>query len=86
MLFCLCVMANQYQIAKSVLSSPQLDEKDDMATLRKAAMVHEIVNENVSLASQEMHENRIKTLRKETEYLKETEWKYEPIEHFIGQR
>lgn len=79
-------MSNQYQIPKSVLSSPQQGDRDDAATLRRAAMMHEIVNMNISLASQEIHQNRIKQLRKETEYLKETEWKYEPVEKFIGQR
>lgn len=79
-------MSNQYQIPKRILFSPQQDDKDDATTLRKAAMMHEIVKVNAALASQEMHQNRIKMLRKQTEYLKETEWKYEPVVKFLGQR
>lgn len=79
-------MSNHHQIPKSVFSSPQLDDKDDTNTLRKAAIIHEILNLSASTNSQEIHQNRIKMLRKQTDYLKETEWKYEPIDKFIGQR
>lgn len=80
-------MSGQHQIPKAVLSSPLQDEQeDDLSALRKAAMMHETVTINVFLASQDMHQNRIKMLRKELEYLKETEWKYENIDKFIGQK
>lgn len=79
-------MSNQHQIPKSARSLPQQDDKDDTTALRKAAMMHEIVNLNLLLSSQEMHQNRIKILRKQTEFLKETEWKYESVDKFIGQK
>lgn len=75
------------QIPKYVLSSPLQDEKgDDLNTLRNAASLHQMVNISVPIASQEMHQDRIKMLRKELEYLKETEWKYDSIDKYIGQK
>lgn len=75
------------KIPKSVLSSPLQDEKgDDLNALRNAALMHQIVNISVPIASQEIHQERIKMLRKELEYLKETEWKYENIDKYIGQK
>lgn len=79
-------MSGHHQIPKSVFSSPQLEDKDDTSTLRKAAIMHEILTVCAFTNPQEIHQNRIKMLRKQTDYLKETEWKYEPIDKFIGQR
>lgn len=33
----------------------------------------------------ENHMRRLQNLRKEVSYLKNTEWKYEPVEKYIGQ-
>lgn len=80
-------MPGQNQIPKALFSSPLQDDKaDDLSALRTAAKINELVNVSASLASQEAHQTRIKSLRKELEFLKETEWKYEPIEKFIGQK
>lgn len=35
--------------------------------------------------NEELQANRMVELRKSMNYIKETEWKYEPIEKFIGQ-
>lgn len=80
-------MSNQNNVSKAVLSSSIQDEKgDDLTALRAASKIQEMVNTNLALASQELHQNRIKSLRKELEYLKETEWRYEPIDKYIGQQ
>lgn len=73
-------------IPKSVFSSPsQLDKNDDLSTIRNSAKLNEIVNVNSTLSVQEMHQNRMKQLRKELQYLKDNEWKYQPIDKYIGQ-
>lgn len=50
-----------------------------------AVCMHEKVFTNAVSVSQEMHLGRIKALRKELDYLKETEWKYQPVDKYIGQ-
>lgn len=73
-------------IPKSIFSSPsQLDKSDDLSTVRNSAKLNEIVHLNSSLTVQEMHQNRMKMLRKELQYLKDNEWKFEPIDKYIGQ-
>lgn len=34
---------------------------------------------------QENHSNRLQQLRKELNYIKETDWQYDPIEKYLGQ-
>lgn len=79
-------MSSYSNIPKSILSSPsQVDKSDDVNTIRNAAKLNEIVNLNSVVNTQEMHQSRMKGLRKELQYLKETEWKYQPIDKYIGQ-
>lgn len=71
---------------KSFFSSPsQIDKSDDLITIRNSLKLNEIVQHNSSLTAQEMHQNRMKMLRKELQYLKENEWKFQPIDKYIGQ-
>ena len=39
----------------------------------------------VSDVDKEEHDNRLKDLRKQLEYIADTNWKYSPIEKYIGQ-
>lgn len=34
----------------------------------------------------ELHQKRVQSLRKELEYLKATEWKYQPVDKYINQK
>lgn len=73
-------------IPRAILNSPaQEDPQGSLHALRVAACLNEIVHTNASVNTQEMHQHRIKALRKKLEYLKETEWKYQPVDKYIGQ-
>ena len=76
-------------LPKAILSSPSFsEEKFDGTSLSatlKQTRYFEIVRTNAGQSLQDMHQNRIKNLRKELDYLKDTEWKYESIDKYIGQ-
>lgn len=72
---------------KSILLSPsQEDKSEDLScTALKSTKLYEITKVSVDQGVQEIHQNRIKSLRKELDFIKETEWKYEPTDIYIGQ-
>lgn len=74
-------------LTKSVLSSSPSEEKteDPSQTVLKHARFYEVLRTNATNGIQEMHQNRIKSLRKELDFIKETKWKFEPIDKYIGQ-
>lgn len=74
-------------LPKAVLSSPGQNEANDDSSstaIKTSAKFHEMVKINCTQTFQELHQTRIKNLRKELDHLKETEWKYEPIDKYLG--
>lgn len=71
-------------LPKNVLSSQSPSDREAV-TVKSMLKFHEIIHDNVTQTENELHQNRMKNLRKELDYLKETEWKYQPIEKYIGQ-
>lgn len=78
-------------LPKSVLSSPnqcetieETQRSHDNLIIGRATF-NEIVRVDARECQQEAHQSRIKNLRKELEYLKSTNWKYQPIEKYVGQ-
>lgn len=78
-------------LPKTVLLSPgQCVSSEDpqlspYSTVRNRAKFNEIVYVNALQGQEEAHQNRLKNLRKELDYIKSTAWKYDPIEKYIGQ-
>lgn len=74
-------------VPKCILFSPAQEERNDDPSLAalKSTKNYEIIKTNQDSSMQELHQNRLKSLRKELDHLKETAWKYEPIEMYIGQ-
>lgn len=74
-------------LPKCILFSPAQEERNEDPSLAalKCTKYYEIIKTNAESSLQELHQNRMKSLRKELDYLKETVWKYEPIEKYIGQ-
>lgn len=75
-------------LPKSVLSSPSRNESDEdpnFLAVKTRTKFYEIVDTNSKQSEKESHQNRMQSLRKELDYLKETEWKYQPIDKYIGQ-
>lgn len=76
-------------LPKAILSPPSSPEEKceplSLSSTIKLTRYYEIVRSNATQSLQDIHQNKIKTLRKELDYLKETEWKYDPIEKYIGQ-
>ncbi|KAI4471770.1 hypothetical protein MML48_1g13391 [Holotrichia oblita] len=71
-------------LPKNVLSSQPPSDRE-ASSVKSMLKFHELINENITTTESELHQNRMKNLRKELDYLKETEWKYQPIEKYIGQ-
>lgn len=72
----------------SIIFTPTNNESADESNKKAVAKnvaIHTLTMINQRQSNSEVHQNRMKELRKELEYLKETEWKYEPIEKYIGQ-
>ncbi|EEZ99941.1 hypothetical protein TcasGA2_TC002737 [Tribolium castaneum] len=76
-------------LPKAILSTPSSqDEKSEgpsVSSTLRLTWYHEIIRTNATQSLQDLHQHRVKTLRKELDYLKETEWKYESIDKYIGQ-
>lgn len=80
-------------VSKSIQLSPAEPMKNDseedklLATLPayKNAELLMLVQTSQETIEQELHQNRMRELRKELQYLEDTAWKYEPIEKYIGQ-
>lgn len=74
-------------LPKCILFSPAQEERNEDPSLAalKCTKYFEIIKTNADTSLQELHQNRMKSLRKELDFLKETAWKYEPIEKYIGQ-
>lgn len=71
-------------LPKNVLSS-QSPSNRETVSVKSMLKFHEFISENATATEYELHQNRMKNLRKELDFLKETEWKYQPIEKYIGQ-
>lgn len=84
-----CVKMSGSNLPKAILSTPSSQEEKcespSVSSTLRHSWYYEIVRTNASQSLQDLHQNRIKKLRKELDYLKETEWKYENIDKYIGQ-
>lgn len=75
----------ELSLPKTIISSPNQEERnEDPPTAVKSTRHFEIVRTNAEGGLQEIHQTRIKSLRKELDYLKETNWKFESIDKYIG--
>lgn len=65
-------------LPKCILFSPSQEERNEDPSLAalKCTKYYEIIKTNADSSLQELHLNRIKSLRKELDYLKETAWKH----------
>lgn len=75
-------------LPNSVLSSPTRNESEDDSNLlnvKTRAKFYEIITTSSKQSQKELHQNRIQALRKELDSFKESEWKYQPIDKYIGQ-
>lgn len=77
-------------LPKSVLFSPGQSENNNNTSrttyslIRNRANFNEEVHVNALQCQEEAHKNRIKNIRKELEFIKATNWKYQPVEKFVG--
>lgn len=77
-------------INRSVLSTTRAPRKDagsgDLINSHLGRFkVEHAVDQTRSQVLKEAHQKRLKTLRKELDYLKNSAWMYQPIDKFIGQ-
>lgn len=81
-------------LSKTVLSSPGQSESQtselsssptsSSAILSRLKFEHSI-DQNLSQLARDGHNKRLKTVRKELDYLQSTAWKYQSIDKYIGQ-
>ena len=70
------------QIPTSVTTA---QSPDHMSTLMAKLWFDHNVESSLISQKKEEHEKRMSNLRKQLEYISETNWKYPPIDKFIGQ-
>lgn len=75
----------QLSPAEAMKNSEEEDKLLTSLPAYKNAELLMLVQTNQEAIEQEMHQNRMRELRKELLYLEDTAWKYEPIEKYIGQ-
>lgn len=71
-----------------MLNSPaqnKNNEDNTLSSVKSCAKFGETVQVHSSQSLQELHQNRLKLLRKELDFVKESDWKYENIDKYIGQ-
>lgn len=83
------MLENKY-IPQSVLQSPAFDEQsskdlNNLGRITDLTEFNELVQKETDQTFTELHQNRIKSLRKELKFLKETEWMYEHLNKNIRQ-
>ncbi|XP_071540626.1 uncharacterized protein [Panulirus ornatus] len=59
---------------------------DHMSTVMAKLWFDHNVESSLSSLKKEEHEKRTRDLRKQLEYIADTNWKYSPVEKFIGQQ
>lgn len=57
---------------------------DHMSTLMAKLWFDQNVESSLSILKREEHEKRLRDLRKELDYIADTDWKYSPVEKYIG--
>ncbi|ENN71771.1 hypothetical protein D910_06607 [Dendroctonus ponderosae] len=74
-------MAN-LNVPKCVLFTPAHEERSEESSsaVIKNTKFYEVITTCQEMQVQEQHENRLKDLRSELEYLKQTAWQYEGVE------
>lgn len=78
-------------INRSVLSTTRAPRKDssnpelNQLSLLARFKVEHAVDQARSQILKEAHQKRLKILRKELDYLKNSAWMYQPVDKFIGQ-
>lgn len=69
-------MSSRLNIPKAIITTPpKADINDDSYSL-KCCRQFEVVTINAESGLQEMHQARIKILRKKLDYIKDTNWKF----------
>ncbi|XP_069180584.1 uncharacterized protein [Procambarus clarkii] len=59
---------------------------DHMSTVMAKLWFDHNVESSLSSLKKEEHEKRMRDLRKQLEYIADTNWKYSPVEKYIGQQ
>lgn len=78
-------------INRSVLSTSRAPRKEtnnselSQLSLLARYKVEHAVDQARSQVLKEAHQKRLKVLRKELDYLKNSAWMYQPVDKFIGQ-
>lgn len=77
---------SQTNLSNETSSSPSESEEESksLSTINKH-FDQSTTSSAPTAVEEESHQARMKTLREQLDYLKNTEWKYEPIEKYIGQ-
>ncbi|KAK4305674.1 hypothetical protein Pmani_022439 [Petrolisthes manimaculis] len=57
---------------------------DHMSTLMAKLWFDQNVESSLSALKREEHDKRLRDLRKELDYITDTDWKYSPVEKYIG--
>lgn len=78
-------MSSRLTVPKTITATPPQEDRNEDPFSVRCSKQFEIVRKNAEIGLQEIHQARIKLLRKELDYIKETNWKYSTIDNYKGQ-
>lgn len=74
-------MSSRLNIPKTIIATPPQEERNEDPFAIRCSKHFEVVRTNAESGLQEMHQARIKLLRKELDFIKETNWKYSSVDN-----
>lgn len=73
-------MSSRLNVTHPVVSTPPQEERNTDPFAIRCSKHFEVVRTNAESGLQEMHQAKIKSLRKELDFIKETNWKYSSVD------
>lgn len=74
-------MSSRLNVPKTIIATPPQEERNEDPFPIRCSKHFEVVRTNAESGLQEMHQAKIKLLRKELDFIKETNWKYSSVDN-----
>lgn len=73
-------MSSRLNVPKTIIATPPQEERNEDPFAIRCSKHFEVVRTSAESGLQEMHQTTIKLLRKELDFIKETNWKYSSVD------
>lgn len=74
-------MSSRLNVTKTIVATPPQEERNEDPFAIRCSKHFEIVRTNAESSLQDMHQAKIKLLRKELDFIKATNWKYSSVDN-----